>query len=212
MRSPPWALAAADSPSAAASSMATARTRAQADDAPLIRPEGSGDDRAVESLRGQLLVASPSLIEPTFHRTVVLVGEHNEEGALGVVLNRPAAAPVEPLFVGGPVQPQSAVVVAEFEYPDAAGLIVFDSIGFLMGEVDPETIQGVRRARVFAGYAGWGAGQLEAEIELSAWMLDPAQPEDVFAEQPERLWSSVLRRKGGRFAMLAMMPLDPSLN
>lgn len=180
----------------------------------------------MESLRGQLLVASPSLIEPTFHRTVVLVGEHNEEGALGVVLNRPAAASVgdaapplaglvgggEPLFVGGPVQPQSAVVVAEFEYPDAAGLIVFDSIGFLMGEVDPETIQGVRRARVFAGYAGWGAGQLEAEIELSAWMLDPAQPEDIFSEQPERLWSSVLRRKGGRFAMLAMMPLDPSLN
>jgi putative transcriptional regulator len=180
----------------------------------------------VESLRGQLLIASPSLIEPTFRRTVVLVGEHNEEGALGVVLNRPTPAPVEEaapplaglageggrLFVGGPVQPQGAVVLAQFEFPDAAGLLVFDSVGFLIGDVDPGELVGVRRARVFAGYAGWGGGQLEAEIELSAWMLEPAQPEDVFAAQPETLWSSVLRRKGGRFAMLAMMPLDPSLN
>lgn len=180
----------------------------------------------MESLRGQLLIASPSLLEPNFRRTVVLVGEHNQEGALGVVLNRPApasaqeAAPPlaalvgagEPLFLGGPVQPQSAVVVAQFDYPDAAGLVVFDSIGFLIGEVDPESVHGVRRARVFAGYAGWGAGQLEAELEMSAWMLEPAQPDDVFAEEPERLWSGVLRRKGGRFAMLAMMPVDPSLN
>lgn len=180
----------------------------------------------MESLRGQLLIASPSLVEPTFHRAVVLVGEHNDDGALGVVLNRPTPASVEEaapplaglvgdgerLFVGGPVQQESAVVVAEFEYPDAAGLVVFDSVGFLMGDVDPDSLVGIRRARVFAGYAGWGAGQLEAELELSAWILEPAVPEDVFAHEPEGLWSSVLRRKGGRFAMLAMMPLDPSLN
>jgi putative transcriptional regulator len=182
--------------------------------------------RGVESLRGQLLIASPSLLEPNFHRAVVLIGEHNEEGALGVVLNRPAPASVqeaapplaplvggeESLFIGGPVQSEAAVVVAEFEYPDAAGLVVFDSIGFLMGEVDPLSVQGVRRARVFAGYAGWGAGQLEAELELSAWMLEPATPGDVFSDQPAGLWSAVLRRKGGRYAMLALMPVDPSLN
>ena len=180
----------------------------------------------MESLRGQLLIASPTLVEPTFRRTVVLIGEHNEEGALGVVLNRPAAASVEEaapplaglaregerLFVGGPVQPQGAVVLAQFEYPDAAGLLVFDSIGFLIGDVDPDELVGVRRARVFAGYAGWGGGQLETEIEMSAWMLEPALPEDVFAQDPETLWNSVLRRKGGRFAMLALMPLDPSSN
>ena len=180
----------------------------------------------MESLRGQLLVAGPGLLEPTFRRTVVLVGEHNEEGALGVVLNRPTPAAVEEaapplaglvganerLFVGGPVQPEGAVVIAEFDFPDAAGLVVFDSIGFLVGDVDLEALAGVRRARVFAGHAGWGAGQLEAEIEMSAWILEPALPEDVFAEEPEGLWTSVLRRKGGRFAMLAMMPVDPSLN
>ena len=118
----------------------------------------------------------------------------------------------ERLFVGGPVQPQGAVVLAQFEYPDAAGLLVFDSIGFLIGDVDPDELVGVRRARVFAGYAGWGGGQLETEIEMSAWMLEPALPEDVFAQDPETLWNSVLRRKGGRFAMLALMPLDPSSN
>lgn len=180
----------------------------------------------MESLRGQLLVASPSLIEPNFRRTVVLIGEHNEQGALGVVLNRPSPAAVEEaapplaglvrdgerLFIGGPVQPDGAVVIAQFDYPDAAGLLVFDSIGFLIGDVDLAALDGVRRARVFAGHAGWGAGQLEGELETSAWILEPALDEDVFAETPEGLWSSVLRRKGGRFAMLAMMPVDPSLN
>ena len=78
--------------------------------------------------------------------------------------------------------------------------------------MDPDELVGVRRARVFAGYAGWGGGQLETEIEMSAWMLEPALPEDVFAQDPETLWNSVLRRKGGRFAMLALMPLDPSSN
>src|SRR5438876_5902673 len=102
----------------------------------------------VESLKGQLLIASGSLFDPNFRRTVVLIGEHNEEGALGVVLNRPApvtieeavpplasiVAPDDTLFFGGPVQPQSPVVLAEFEHPDFADLLVFGSIGFLTGE------------------------------------------------------------------------------
>jgi putative transcriptional regulator len=180
----------------------------------------------MESMRGQLLVAGPGLIDPNFWRTVVLVGEHNEEGALGVVLNRPApvsvgeAAPAltnlvhegEPVFLGGPVQPESAVVLADVEHPDFAGLIVFGSIGFLMGEVDVGGLDGIRRARVFAGYAGWGAGQLEAELEVDSWIVEPALPEDVFTEQPEKLWSDVLLRKGGEYALLSTMPPDPSLN
>ncbi|MGH2554624.1 MAG: YqgE/AlgH family protein [Actinomycetota bacterium] len=180
----------------------------------------------MESLRGQLLVAGPALVDPNFWRTVVLIGEHNEEGALGVVLNRPApvtvgeAAPAlanlvedgEPVFLGGPVQPESAVVLADVEHPDFAGLIVFGSIGFLMGEVDPHAVDGIRRARVFAGYAGWGAGQLEAEMVDGSWIAEPALAEDVFADQPDRLWSSVLLRKGGEYAILSTMPPDPSLN
>jgi len=179
-----------------------------------------------ESLRGRLLIAGPGLFDPNFRRTALLIGEHNDEGAVGVVLNRPTPASVEEvvppladvvgrderLFIGGPVQPQSAVLLAQFDHPDSADLLVFDSIGFLMGEVEEEAVRGVRRARVFAGYAGWGAGQLEAELEQDSWIVEPALPEDVFTDEPEQLWSSVLRRKGGRFAMLALMPFDPSMN
>jgi putative transcriptional regulator len=180
----------------------------------------------VESLKGNLLIAGAGLIDPNFRRTVVLVGEHNAEGALGVVLNRPAPVPVsevapplaalvggdDPVFFGGPVQPEAAVVVAEFEHPELAGLLVFDSIGFLIGDVPAEAALGLRRARVFAGYAGWGAGQLEAELEVASWILEPALPGDVFAVEPDQLWTTVLRRKGGDFALLATMPLDPSMN
>jgi putative transcriptional regulator len=181
----------------------------------------------VESLRGQLLVAGPALLDPNFARSVVLIGDHDDEGALGVILNRalpvtvadaapPLAAlvdPAESLFQGGPVQPQSAVVLAEFERLEDAGLIAFDSIGFLMGEVDAEVAGRLRRARVFAGYAGWGPGQLEAEVEEEGgWIVEPALPADPFTEEPEHLWSSILRRKGGQYGILATMPGDPSMN
>ncbi|HEV8421110.1 MAG TPA: YqgE/AlgH family protein, partial [Actinomycetota bacterium] len=84
--------------------------------------------------------------------------------------------------------------------------------GFLMGEVDGQRRDGIRRARVFAGYAGWGGGQLEVELELGSWIVEPALEEDVFTGQPEKLWSDVLLRKGGRYAILSTMPADPSLN
>jgi putative transcriptional regulator len=181
----------------------------------------------VESLRGSLLIAGGGLFDPNFRRTVVLVGEHNDEGALGVVLNRPTpvavseavpsladlAGPDERVFVGGPVQPAAAVVVAELEAGVDTDLMVFGSVGFLTGEVAPETAAGVRRARVFAGYAGWGPGQLEVELEESSWIVEPALAGDVFTADPERLWSEVLRRKGGtEHALLALMPMDPSAN
>jgi putative transcriptional regulator len=181
----------------------------------------------VESLRGRLLVAGPALLDPNFARSVVLIGDHDDEGALGVILNRPlpvtvgdAAPPLAPLvgsgdsiFQGGPVQPQAAVVLAEFERVEDAGLIAFDSIGFLMGEIEEEVTGRIRRARVFAGYAGWGPGQLELELqEEDGWIVEPALPADPFTDEPEALWSAILRRKGGRFAMLATMPLDPSTN
>jgi putative transcriptional regulator len=180
----------------------------------------------VESLRGHLLIAGPNLLDPNFWRTVVLVGEHSEEGALGVVLNRTSETPVEvalpeltllaedlgAVHVGGPVQPSAVVVLADFVDPDAAETLVLDSVGFLPPEVEPDTLGELRRARVYAGYAGWGPGQLDDELEEGSWIVEPARPEDVFTDDPEGLWSDVLRRKGGPFAVLAAMPPDPSLN
>jgi putative transcriptional regulator len=180
----------------------------------------------VESLRGHLLIAGPSLLDPNFWRTVVLVGDHSEEGALGIVLNRSSETPVEEalpeltllaedlgaVHVGGPVQPSAVVVLADFVDPDAAETLVLDSVGFLPSEVEPDTLGELRRARVYAGYAGWGPGQLDGELEEGSWIVEPARPEDVFTDDPESLWSDVLRRKGGPFAVLAAMPPDPSLN
>ena len=182
--------------------------------------------RVMESLRGQLLVAGPGLLDPNFRRTVVLVGEHGEEGAMGVVLNRPSGIYVDeavpPLgdldgvdnvvYVGGPVQPQAIVVLGEFAEPEHAGVLVFGSIGFLPSEIDPDEIGELSRARVFAGYAGWGAGQLESELDEGSWIVEPAAPADVFTNAPEQLWSDVLRRKGGAFGVLALMPEDPRVN
>jgi putative transcriptional regulator len=180
----------------------------------------------VLSLRGNLLVAGPSLVDPNFHRTVVLIGHHDEDGAVGVVLNResevevaeavpPLAGLVEPgarLFLGGPVETQAAVVVADFEHPELANVVAFESIGFLPEESDADELGGLRRARVFAGYAGWGAGQLEAEMEEGSWIAEPAVADDVFTEEPGELWSGVLRRKGPRYRLLSTMPSDPSMN
>ncbi len=180
-----------------------------------------------ESLAGQLLLASPSLRDPNFLRTVVLIGVHNDEGAMGVVLNRPSTVTVgeavpqlggavdesEPLFVGGPVQPTSVVFLAEFLDPSVAELLVLGRIGFPSpGTGVEELAEATARRRVFAGYAGWGEGQLDAEIDEGDWIADTAVPEDVFCEAPQELWSTVLTRKGGSYALLARMPPDPSVN
>ena len=180
----------------------------------------------VDSVKGQLLVAGPSLVDPNFRRSVVLVGAHSEEGALGVVLNRSSESTVseavpeltaildgdEPVHVGGPVQPSAIVVLADFEDVERAGALVLDSIGFLPAEVDPDELGELRRARVFAGYAGWAPGQLEDELAEGSWIVEPALADDVFTREPDALWSEVLRRKGGPYGVLALMPPDPSLN
>jgi putative transcriptional regulator len=180
----------------------------------------------MESLGGSLLLAGPALWDPNFRRAVVLVGHHDDDGAVGVVLNRAsevdvaAAAPPladlvgpgERVFVGGPVQPRSAVVVADFERPEIAEVIAFGSIGFLPDGMDAEHIGRLRRARVFAGYAGWGPGQLEREIEEGSWIVEGARPEDVFTDRPDELWSDIVRRKGPEYRLMATMPFDPSLN
>jgi putative transcriptional regulator len=178
----------------------------------------------VESLKGQLLIASPSLIDPNFRRTVVLVTEHGEEGAAGLVLNRPSesavtevvpqldwlADPGDPVWIGGPVEQNAVLALGEFEVADVSPVPVFGDIGFVA--LDGEEPEPPLRARVFAGYAGWGGGQLETELARDDWIVEPAVPDDVFAGDADDLWRTVLRRKGGVFELVARMPEDPSLN
>lgn len=179
----------------------------------------------MESLRGHLLLANGNLYDPNFRRTVVFMAEHNEEGAMGVVLNRPSemlvveAVPAlsevvgadEPLYIGGPVAPTDVLVMASFEDP-ASPDVVADGVGFLSGEIDDGSFADVKDVRVFAGYSGWGTGQLEFEMTEDSWITEPALAGDAFTEDPDGLWSSVLRRKGGQFTLLATMPYDPQLN
>jgi len=180
-----------------------------------------------ESLRGQLLLASPALHDPNFERAVILVGVHSREGAMGVVLNRPstvtvgeavpqleqAVAEEEPVYVGGPVQPSAIVCLAEFLDPSPAGLLVLGRIGFPAPDADlDELAQATDRVRAFAGFAGWSEGQLEEEIERGDWIAQSALPDDVFTDASEELWSRALTRMGGSYALLARMPRDPSVN
>jgi len=180
----------------------------------------------MKSLKGQLLISSAGLYDQNFRHTVVLLADHSAEGAVGVVLNRPldvtledAVPPLaplggaaEPLFQGGPVEPASAVLLAELSRPELADVLAFGAVGFLVGNVSAEIETAILRARVYAGYAGWGAGQLEAEMAEHAWILEPAREEDVFTDAPELLWSRVLRRKGGEYAQLSKVPFDPTMN
>jgi putative transcriptional regulator len=180
----------------------------------------------VESARGQLLIAGPKLGDPNFWRTVVLIVEHSEEGALGLVLNRPSETtvgeavpqlvelvdPGEDVLVGGPVQPSAVIVLAEFEDPGEAALLAFDGVGILGADAAVPEVAGVRAARAFAGHAGWGPGQLDEELERGDWILEPARRADAFAPDPRELWPSVLMRKGGAYALIARMPADPSMN
>jgi putative transcriptional regulator len=186
-----------------------------------------GENEGMDSLKGRLLLASPALFDPNFRRTVVLVTEHNEEGAVGLVLNRRSETAVaeavpdlgrlvaeeDPVYVGGPVQQSAVLVLAEFEDPADAAALVVDDVGFVPGDGDFDLIAGTtRRVRVFAGYAGWGPGQLESELEESSWIVETADGLDLFPEPETDLWASTLRRKGGVYRVVALMPDDPSLN
>jgi putative transcriptional regulator len=172
-----------------------------------------------ESLTGKLLIASPSMAD-YFHRTVILVIEHNDEGAFGLVLNRPSDTTVgeaspdlaeligeeHVVHVGGPVQPNAVTAIGEHPDPADASKLIVGAVGMVDLDSPPE----LSRVRIFAGYAGWGPGQLDGEMEQEAWMIDDAHPDDPFGD--EELWATVLRRKGGEYALLARMPPDPSVN
>ena len=183
----------------------------------------------MESLRGRLIIASPLLQDPNFDRTVVLITEHDEEGAMGLVLNRPSEAPVAEavpdlawvapdddglVHIGGPVAPDGVIVLAEWDDPSLAAVLVETDLGFVPGDApSQEALElAIRRARVYAGHAGWGPGQLEEELAEDAWIVEAPLREELFSDDPESLWAAVLRRKGREFALLSTMPPDPSLN
>jgi putative transcriptional regulator len=189
-----------------------------------------------ESRKGRLLVATPNLGDPNFERTVVLMLDDGDEGALGVVLNRPSELDVaEPLpewaraaasppvvFIGGPVAPSAAVCLARLGPAGATEgwqpLVGLDGprsrpVGTLDLDSDPyETIPRLDEIRVFAGYAGWGPGQLDREIAEGGWFVVDADAADPLSPAPEDLWVTVLRRQRGTLALFAAYPPDPSLN
>jgi putative transcriptional regulator len=184
---------------------------------------------------GRLLVATPLLGDPNFRRAVVLIVEHEEiQGTLGVVLNRPTTIGVEQVleqwtelatepsvvFKGGPVAPNSALALAMIPGKDEPigwraldGAPALARLGLLDLDTPPRLLAtAITSMRVYAGYAGWSTGQLEAEIEEGAWYVLPAEPADVFAADPAELWRQVLRRQEGELAFVATYPDDPTLN
>ncbi len=190
-----------------------------------------GDMFGTAPTKGRLLLATPPLEDPNFDRTVIYVLEHHDEGALGLVLNRPSPEELDDglsawvqlqtdpslVFVGGPVEPDALIAIARVREPrpDAG-----EHLAPLSGDLasadlaaDPdEVIPAISALRVFRGYAGWGPGQLEGEIEAGAWLVLDTEPTDLFTEEPDDLWRDVLRRQPGRLAWLADAPDDLSAN
>jgi putative transcriptional regulator len=184
-----------------------------------------------EPATGRLLVATAALLDPNFARSVVLLLDHDEDGSLGVVLNRPSPVPVrsvlpawgssagEPsvLFEGGPVSPDAALAVAcvpDLEDSEPLGFRrLFGTVGIVDLDTPTEVLApAVTDLRIFAGYAGWGASQLEAEIEEGSWVVVDSTVHDVFSGTPATLWSEVLRRQPGELAWMSTRPADPTQN
>ena len=183
-----------------------------------------------ESFAGKLLVATPALLDENFYRTVVLLLAHDENGAFGLVLNRPleavavgehiphwqehVAAPAR-VFQGGPVEPGMALGLAAGTAADGGeGWIpMADRYGLIDLGRTPETLDAVvERVRVFTGYAGWGAGQVDGEVAANAWFVVDADPADAFTDEPKTLWQRVLNRQRGDVRMYALFPEDPRQN
>jgi putative transcriptional regulator len=190
-----------------------------------------GSEPGLPLEKGRLLVATPQLLDPHFDHTVVLLLDHDEEGTLGVVLNRPTGVGVSTvltewseqvdgppvLFEGGPVSPDAALALAAIAGDGPADPVGFRRIFGATGVMDLDTPRElldprVVRLRIFAGYAGWGSGQLLAEVEEGSWHVVDSAPGDAFCPNPEKLWAEVLRRQPGSLAWASTRPSDPTLN
>ncbi len=184
---------------------------------------------ADQTLRGRLLVSTPGLRDPNFDRTVVLVLEHDEDGALGLVLNRPSATRVSEVlpawdditsdppvvFSGGPVDGSAAICLGSTRpgVASSAVQVISPTVGVVDLDSDPAHLStDVAYVRVFAGYAGWGGGQLDEELDAGGWFVVDALPGDPFTATPVGLWRAVLRRQPDRLAMFSTYPDDPTHN
>ncbi len=171
----------------------------------------------MESTAGRLLVATPNMGDSNFEMTIIYIVEHNAEGALGVVVNRPTETPIgtylpelaehvsppDVFFLGGPVSPDHVIGVGR----DGDHITMVDLDGVAEGTADrPDGF------RLFAGYSGWAPGQLDGELAAGSWLVVDAFDGDVFGPDPAELWRDVLRRQGGRIGRLAMYPDSPSMN
>lgn len=180
---------------------------------------------------GRLLVATPSLRDPNFVRTVVLILDHDGDGTLGVVINRPTEMPVtsvlapwndfvvqpDVLFQGGPVSTNSALGLAEVAVGVPGEPVgwrrLYGRLGLVDLDAPPELLEGgVGSMRVFAGYSGWSPGQLQREIDDGGWYVVDSEPGDAFDTDPKQLWRRILRRQTGRLALVATFPEDPAMN
>ena len=197
-------------------------------------PEPS-DQTAFHSLEGQVLVAESELGDPNFTETVVLIINHDEEGAFGLVINRKSdislgdAAPNYresalagiPLYIGGPVEQEYLFTIhsglpEDFRSPHARqvcpGVVFEPSFAHVERFLIDEARQSPPELRLFAGYSGWGPGQLEGEMEAHAWITIPAEAALVFNPHPAQGWKAALRKKGGVYWVVAETGYKPSLN
>lgn len=180
------------------------------------------------SLAGKLLIAVPPMLDPNFSRTIVLVCEHSDQGALGLILNRPTQAevvdylpawvdlvtPPRVVFEGGPVQREVAIGLGLAERgPTIDGWTpVTDRIGMMDLTTDPAGADELDGLRVYSGFAGWIPDQLDTEIDEGGWFVVDSEPADPLSGQPGELWRRVLSRQGTSLAIYANYPPDPSLN
>jgi putative transcriptional regulator len=178
--------------------------------------------------KGKILISEPFLNDPNFKRTIILLSEHSEEGSVGFILNKPTQFRVHhliedfpefdaPVFFGGPVQ------VNTLQFIHKAGNIIDDSTEIADGlywggsfeilkllieakQVQPSDF------RFFIGYSGWSNGQLEEEIKINSWIVTSTTTENVFSDEPDKLWGGILKSMGKKFAILASFPENPSVN
>lgn len=181
-----------------------------------------------QSTRNRLLVSVPALPDDNFDRTVVYMIDHDDAGAIGVVLNRPSEFEVPDeirigpswatpavMFAGGPVSPEAVIMLGRCklgEQPQGAAPVGGTVAVLAADAVHNHEVEGIDLLRAFSGYAGWGPRQLDAELEAGVWVILDALPDDVFSAEPSELWRSVLSREGGRLAAIARHPVDPSVN
>lgn len=191
-------------------------------------PDEVRDHGAVtDSLKGRLLVATPTLLDPNFFRTVVLVLEHSHEGAVGLVLNRPSETPVGDVIErwgdtvsapavfhqGGPVEMTGMIGLAIGPDEPADGWVpLFDGLGTVDLGAIPDTLPALGTLRIFAGHAGWEPAQLEGEVDAAGWFVVDRLPDDAFTSDPSSLWVRVLQRQRGRVSWFVHCPPDPTVN